>query len=114
MYAAALTDGALTLIGVGVCGLVLLAMLALVRRRTDKARAPRPTFAAKLGNSHAVYVVERQGRAWLLGVGPDGPPTLIAEVECTAVLDLVDLRPIVRECPNAPASGFEHHAHERM
>lgn len=61
--------------------LVLLASLVAaiwVRRRLEQGLAGG--HSVRLTGEHAVHVVTVEGRRWMIGTGPAGPPTLLAEL----------------------------------
>jgi|GEM_PF-1763293 len=62
------------LVGLG----LLLALLVLVRLTRGTTRGPQKVIA--LGAGHRLHVIELEGRRLLVGTGPSGPPTLLAEL----------------------------------
>ena len=60
---------------------VLLAVLIVavwMRRRLEHGHAGGRSV--RLTGEHAVHVVTVEGRRWMIGTGPAGPPTLLAEL----------------------------------
>lgn len=48
--------------------------------RPSSGDSLRVTGRVGLTSKHAVYTVSAGGKSWLVGVGPQGPPALLAEV----------------------------------
>jgi hypothetical protein len=48
--------------------------------RPTSADSLRVTGRVGLTSRHAIYTVSAGGKSWLVGVGPQGPPSLLAEV----------------------------------
>lgn len=78
--------------GLGVVGslvpvtLVLLAVLAgavWLRRRLEQGDLGGQGRSVRLTGEHAVHVVTVEGRRWMIGTGPGGAPTLLAELPTT-------------------------------
>ncbi|RMG96107.1 MAG: hypothetical protein D6705_12020 [Deltaproteobacteria bacterium] len=59
-----------------------------VRRHQEAARARGVLGTVRLGTSHALYVVEVEGRRLLVGTGPGGAPEVLADLseDATAVV----------------------------
>lgn len=65
-------------------GLVLLALLvglALLNRRVRAQSKRADNGVMRLTQQHALHVVEVEGRRLLVGTGPGGAPSLVAELE---------------------------------
>ncbi len=63
--------------------LVLAALLVAaiwMRRRLDRGTG----HSVRLTGAHAVHVVTVAGRRWMIGTGPAGAPTLLAELPVEA------------------------------
>lgn len=63
--------------------LVLVAVLAgavWLRRRMEQGDLGQSGRSVRLTGEHAVHVVTVEGRRWMIGTGPAGPPTLLAEL----------------------------------
>lgn len=58
------------------CALLFAALW--MRRRLEQGGAGGQSV--RLTGEHAVHVVTVEGRRWMLGTGPAGPPTLLAEL----------------------------------
>lgn len=52
-----------------------------MRRRLEQGAGGGQSV--RLTGEHAVHVVTVEGRRWMLGTGPAGPPTLLAELAAT-------------------------------
>lgn len=48
--------------------------------RPASSGSMRVTGRVALTARHAIYTVSLEGRSWLVGVGPQGPPALLGEV----------------------------------
>lgn len=63
--------------------LVLLGLLVAavwMRRRLEQGGLGASGQSVRLTGEHAVHVVTVEGRRWMIGTGPAGPPTLLAEL----------------------------------
>ncbi len=60
---------------------VLLFAAVWMRRRLEQGGGSGQSV--RLTGEHAVHVVTVEGRRWMLGTGPAGPPTLLAELAAT-------------------------------
>ena len=61
-------------------GLVLLALAGLawwLRQRVEGQAVGARGRSIRLTAEHAVFVVEVEGKRWLVGTGPGGPPALL-------------------------------------
>ena len=63
-----------------VAGGGLLVFLVVVRFLSRRGRGRRPAQDIALTGQHRVHVVEVEGRRFLIGTGPDGPPQLVCEL----------------------------------
>lgn len=63
-----------------VAGGGLLMFLGIVWLFSRRARRDRPIDDIALTGQHRVHVVEVEGRRFLIGTGPDGPPQLVCEL----------------------------------
>ena len=80
----AISAGALVLLELGAVLVMALAAVALLRRRMGLGVGSNTRATVRLGQGHALHRVEIAGRTLLVGTGPDGPPTLLMEIEPTA------------------------------
>ena len=62
--------------------LVLAALLgaAIWLRRRVEGKGWGPGTQVRLTSEHAVHVVTVEGRRWMIGTGPAGAPSLLAEL----------------------------------
>ncbi|MCR9162211.1 MAG: hypothetical protein ACE37F_29145 [Nannocystaceae bacterium] len=67
-----------------VLGALLVAALWM-RRRLEQAGLGPGGHSVRLTTEHAVHVVTVEGRRWMIGTGPAGSPTLLAELPPEAV-----------------------------
>ena len=68
--------GSLVPVTLALVGLLVLAIW--MRRRLEQG--PAGGHSVRLTGEHAVHVVTVEGRRWMIGTGPAGPPTLLAEL----------------------------------
>jgi len=62
----------------------LLVAAVLLRRRLEHGALGAGGHSVRLTGEHAVHVVTVEGRRWMIGTGPAGPPTLLAELPAEA------------------------------
>ncbi len=62
----------------------LLAVAVWLRRRLDHPGLGHGGRSVRLTAEHAVHVVNVEGRRWMIGTGPAGAPTLLAELPAEA------------------------------
>lgn len=67
--------GSLVPVTLVLCALLFAALW--MRRRLEQGGAGE---SVRLTGEHSVHVVTVEGRRWMLGTGPAGPPTLLAEL----------------------------------
>lgn len=58
----------------------LLVAAIWMRRRLEQGGLGAGGHSVRLTGEHAVHVVTVEGRRWMIGTGPAGPPTLLAEL----------------------------------
>lgn len=68
--------GSLVPVTLVLCALLFAALW--MRRRLEQGAGGGQSV--RLTGEHAVHVVTVEGRRWMLGTGPAGPPTLLAEL----------------------------------
>lgn len=61
-------------------GVGLFVFLVIVWSLARRARRDRASEEIALTGQHRVHVVEVEGRRFLIGTGPDGPPQLVCEL----------------------------------
>lgn len=68
--------GSLVPVTLVLCALLFAALW--MRRRLEQGAGGGQSV--RLTGEHSVHVVTVEGRRWMLGTGPAGPPTLLAEL----------------------------------
>ncbi len=75
-----LADSTWTFVQIALALLALLAATLWLRRRVESQALGPGGRSVRLTAEHAVHVVHIEGRRWMIGTGPAGSPTLLAEL----------------------------------